>query len=94
MTPSQCIYTKSYDVWVILIDCGDIPGGQLLQAYCPCTDGMLGSCNNIPVGLFKMEHAIKYIMTMPASTRKVYVDNSKEKDTNQTTERIRNNMEK
>lgn len=71
VTPSQAVNNKAYDVWVVLKkDTGNIPGGQVLRAYCTCTAGMLGSCNHIAGVLFRLEHAVKTGMTRPASTSK------------------------
>lgn len=72
VTPSQAVNNKPYDVWIILKkDAGNVPGGQILSAYCSCTAGMLGSCNHIAGVLFRIEHAVKTGMTKPTSTGKL-----------------------
>ena len=69
VTPSQAVNNKPYDVWIVIRkDNGDVPGGQILSAYCTCTAGMLGSCNHIAGALFRIEHAVKTGITKPTST--------------------------
>ena len=72
VTPSQAVNNKPYDCWIIIKkDVGDIPGGQIMSAYCTCTAGMLGSCNHIAGVLLRIEHAVKMGMTKPTSTGKL-----------------------
>ena len=50
---------KQYDVWVIAgKDNEAFPGGEIKQAYCTCTAGLIGSCNHVAGLLFRIEHAI------------------------------------
>ena len=57
VTPSQAVNNEPYDCWIIIKkDVGDIPGGQIMSAYCTCTAGMLGSCNHIAEVLLRIEH--------------------------------------
>ncbi|XP_053389785.1 uncharacterized protein LOC128552753 isoform X2 [Mercenaria mercenaria] len=71
VTPSQAVNNKAYDVWIVIRkDKNTVPGGQILNAYCSCTAGMMGSCNHIAGVLFRMEYAVKTGMTRPTSTSK------------------------
>ena len=56
---SQRVSMKQYDVWVIVEkDNEAFPGGEIKQAYCTCTAGLIGSCNHVAGLLFRIEHAI------------------------------------
>lgn len=71
VTPSMAVNNKAYETWIVLRkDDGSVPGGQIMQAYCSCTAGMLGSCNHIAGVLFRIEHAVKTGMTRPTCTSK------------------------
>ncbi|KAH3817671.1 uncharacterized protein LOC127882165 [Dreissena polymorpha] len=71
VTPSQAINNKAYTVWLVLRkDTKEILGGQVLQAYCSCTAGMLGSCNHIAGVLFRIEEAVKTGQTLKSCTSK------------------------
>ncbi|KAH3823792.1 hypothetical protein DPMN_125614 [Dreissena polymorpha] len=52
------------------MDTKEILGGQVLQAYCSCTVGMLGSCNHIAGVLFRIEEAVKTGQTRKSYTSK------------------------
>ena len=44
--PSQKISQKDYIVWIIVTkDKDEMPGGQIISAYCQCTTGLMGLCN-------------------------------------------------
>ena len=48
-----------YDVWAIVRkDSIETVGGEIINAYCTCTTGLLGSCNYVAGLLFRIEAAV------------------------------------
>ena len=67
--PSQRVNSKPYDVWVVLTkDRTDEPGGNIKSSFCSCTAGLGGTCNHIIATLFRVEYAVRFNLTKPAST--------------------------
>ena len=55
--PSQRIAVRQYDVWAIARkDSIETVGDEIINAYCKCTAGFLGTCNHI-ASLFRIEAA-------------------------------------
>ncbi|XP_047130217.2 uncharacterized protein LOC124810062 [Hydra vulgaris] len=67
--PSQRVNMKQYDVWIIVRkDKGNIIGGEVKNAYCTCTAGLLGSCNHVAGLLFRIESAVITGVSNPTCT--------------------------
>ena len=50
---------RQYDVCAIIRkDCIETVGGKIMNAYCTCTAGLLGSCNHVADLLFRIEAAV------------------------------------
>ena len=55
ITPSQRTSNTAYYVWAIIEKNGERSGGNIYSAYCTCTSGLLGCCNNVTAMLFRVE---------------------------------------
>ena len=57
--PSQRVTMRQYDVWAsVRKDSIETVGGEIMNAYCTCTAGLLGSCNHVTGLLFRIEAAV------------------------------------
>ena len=67
--PSQKTSSKPYHVWAIVTkDTTDKPGGKIINAYCTCTAGLMGTCNHVTAMLFRVEAAVTSGLTRPTKT--------------------------
>ena len=62
--PSQRTSAIPYDVWALLQnDKTDQFGGRVINAYCSCTAGLLGCCNQVFAMLFRVEATVMQGLT-------------------------------
>ena len=67
--PSQRVLSKPYDVWVLVKkDFKYEVGDAILNAYCTCTAGLLGSCNHVAGLLVRVEASVLIGVTHPTCT--------------------------
>ena len=52
-----------------------IPGGTVKSAYCLCVAGLVGTCNDVVAIRFGIEHAVRFNLTNPTSTSKLWTWN-------------------
>ena len=68
-TPSQRTSATPHNVWALIQKAN--PGGKILQGYCSCTAGLLGSCNHVTAMLFRIEAAVSSGVTKPTCTSRL-----------------------
>ena len=70
LTPSQRTSAIPYDVQALLQnDKTDQLVGQVINAYCSCTAGLLGCCNQVFAMLFRVEATVMQDLTKPKGTK-------------------------